>query len=211
MAEMEDIYKVDENGNPYSLEKSLSGTNAFYINDCAVAGHTAAYCSCLKKIMDNQNARLPAVYQSCGEAIDRNQCKAARLRREEVAAGHALYFISRARLNVKFEAERAALQDQIASYSNKKSAFNMPIARPAPKPAPVEFDSGGGDYAAAINKAMLEAAKPEPKKEVVVEPVAPKAKSVVTAVESAKPALAQKPGLSLIEMARAKLAASATN
>ena len=214
---MDDIYKVDENGNAYSLEKSFSGSNAFYIQDCATAGNTAAYCACLKKGMDHQNGRLATMYSQCGDAIDRNSCKAARMRREEVAAGHALFYISRARINAQYESDKAISDAKLASMYAPKKSWGVPVSKPKPAQADTtgqSFDIGDSSYATAINMAIAEGVKSEP--EVVV--VAPEKKEVapievkqVALPPASSLSVAVKVGMSLIEMARKRSAANQLN
>jgi hypothetical protein len=210
MAEMEEIYRTDESGNPYSLDKSESGTNAFYFDDCTIVGRTAAYCVCMKRLSESKRGEISEMNSSCGDAINHNTCKAARMRREEVAAGHALYYVSRARINAKYETRQLELHEKIASLSNKKSSFNMPVARTVPKVEVETQDSAlniGGDYADAINIAMKETAPAELKK-VLIKPEEPKPKSTMS-IEKMTVLSPQKSGMSLIEMARARLAATA--
>ena len=183
----------------YPLEKSLSGTNAYYIHDCAAAGHTAGYCACLKKIMDHGNGRLSEIYANCGNAMDKNSCKASKMRKEEIAAGRALFYISRAKLQAQTAAENEAILANMRSREPAKSSWGKaplthvpPSANPQPKPS---FDHGGGDYAAAINAAIQEETnKPETK--------------LVTETKDLQPtsAPAVKPGMSLLEMAKARAA-----
>ncbi len=195
----------------YPLEKSMSGTNAFYIADCDVVGHTAAYCACLKRVADRQNGRLSELYASCGVAIDRKSCRAAKLRKEEIAAGKALYYISRAKLQAHEASENAAFA---ASISSRKIATpSMPTSVPytssrhssykPSKPASVVTPSlEQNGFAAAINIAMQEEAVkqktalevPEQKE---VKPVSTKEHLLETATVSS--------GMSLLEIARQRI------
>ena len=213
MAEMEEKYRTDLEGNPYPLEDSESGKNAFYFSDCEVPGHTVAYCVCLKKIKDHNEGKLSLAHSDCGSAIDRNQCKAARLRREEKEVGHALYFISRKRLNDEYDAMRAAAGERMTALCMKKDKFNMPKSKSAAsvekkidKTFAADTDADeGNDYAAAINaaisKTIAEKPKPEPESEPKAAPV-PQKKPAAQAVPA-------RGGMSLIEMARARMAANA--
>lgn len=201
-------YTVDANGNRYGLERSAHGSNAFYFGDCDVAGQTVAYCVCLKKIAMNKQGQVYGGAQNCCDAIERNGCKADRMRREESEAGHALFYIERARLNAKYEEDCAAAKVRMETLSAKKDAFGLQRtkrAAPADAAASVETPVEENGYAAAINKAMQETIAEQPKPAVAsMQPTAG-----VTAGPVAVAPTSGTGGMSLIEMARARMKAAA--
>lgn len=198
-------YTIDAEGNRYGLERSEHGSNAFYLSGCDIAGQTVAYCVCLKRIAMHKKRQVYGGAQNCCDAIERNGCKADKMRRQETEAGHALFYIERAKLNAKYEDASAAANVRMEALSAKKDTADSQRTKRAPPTVTAPAEENG--YAAAINKAMQEAIAEQPKRAVAsVQPPAraekkPSAPPVLSAVA--------KSGMSLIEMARARMAAAA--
>ena len=182
----------------YPAEASEQGCNSFYLDNCEHVGHRPAYAACLKKVELRKRGRLDTSYSDCSAAIGRKECRAAKMQKEELAEGRAIYFINRKKLQAfhQYRAEMEQRHFSSMSFSKgdqKKVSKPRPIEQPkAPPPAaPKHFlDMNTGSYADAINAAMKTAA-PEP---------AAQAMKPVQQVQA--PAAPVKAGMSLLEMAR---------
>lgn len=88
--------KEDSNLIPvHPLEASMSGRNSVY-RFCEQRGQSASYAVCLHTIRRIEANDLPAeIAVECQRGYCHNNCVAKVMRAEEVAAGHALYFIPR--------------------------------------------------------------------------------------------------------------------
>jgi hypothetical protein len=155
----------------YPPEQSAAGINTFTVKGCKVVGHTPGYCVCLNKIKAYERDKALTSYPECERAISSKVCPALDMRREEQAAGKALYFIDRTLLREEMDKTFAASS---ASFRPSKAVPVTP-SKPtpaAPKPkadtSPMSAPEEDG-YAAAINAAIKEAATqpaepiPEPK------------------------------------------------
>lgn len=183
----------------YPAEASEQGCNAFYLDNCEHVGHRPAYAACLKKVDDRKSGRLAPQYSDCSAAIGRKDCRAAKMRKEELAEGRAIYFINRQKMQA-FHQERANAEEQklvgmtsdreAATSANKNRAKASPQTRhPLPEAQKHFLDIKVGGYVDAINAAVDD--KPVRDKPQI--PVAP-----------------IKAGMSLLEMARLQMAAKAT-
>lgn len=180
----------------YPAEASEQGCNAYYLDKCDHVGHRPAYAACLKKVAERQHGRLDACNADCSAAIGKKDCLAAKMRKEEIVSGKAIYFINRQKLQAFYrsveEIERAKLiATPVGQWSTKKPSRSRSvetITTPPPPPAKpkhfLDIDTGG--YVDAINAAT----KTEVSKGVVM----------------SAPAGA---GMSLLEMARQMVAAKA--
>lgn len=203
-------YLVDD--EIYPVEATLWGTNA-YLFPCDVRGGTQANCICANKVKAFDEKRLGGIIEECVGALRSGTCKAKEMRREEEIAGKAIYFVNRKKLQAANDARDALIRAAApAKWGEKKAAPSRPAPRmydavpqqktehvtPQVKTQPSVSSasfSDGGDYAAAINRAMSEAA---------VESKQDKVESKAPPVIDASPA---KAGMSLIEMARQRMAA----
>lgn len=93
---MLDIKFIDD--ETYPVEASESGDNAFYMNGCDAVGGRPNYAACLAKCAARKKGRLSELYSECSAAIGGKRCPALEMRKQEIAAGKALYFISRPKL-----------------------------------------------------------------------------------------------------------------
>lgn len=79
------------------IEASMSGRNSVY-NFCEERGQFANYAVCLHTIRRIENNDLPSwIAVECQRAYCHDNCIAKQKKAEEVAAGHALYFVPRPR------------------------------------------------------------------------------------------------------------------
>lgn len=208
----------------YPPEVSAGGINAFYMPGCDHVGHRPSYAICLNKIMHyERNGKLDDLH-GCGQQISSKLCPALKLRAEEKAAGKAIYFIHREKLQAfkseQDQQQRAAVEAKSAikrDPNTMKFPAEVNLARGLPadhvdhfhigkgkphQPAPKK-DTGllahsGASYADAINAALAApATMPEP---------APAPQKVASSQPA--PAVPFKAGMSLLEMAKARLAAS---
>lgn len=182
----------------YPAEASEQGINAYYLDNCEHVGHRPAYCACLKKVADRKNGRLASHLSDCSAAIGRKDCRAAKMRKEELAEGRAIYFINRLKLRSFMQYQSEMEQQRWASMSfgkdDKKKAPKPRMVAEAPKAPPAEpkhfLDMNTGSYADAINAAL--------------KPVAPEpaALALKPAPQPQAPVAPIKAGMSLLEMAR---------
>lgn len=168
-------------------EASADGKRNSWIVHCDVVQHAKAYCVCIHLCKQRKEGRLPTQYADCSAAIGKKECPALKMRKEELAEGHAIYFRERPTIGVISEAKAQSLFVPSA---------NSPVTKPTPvaaKPAPVSSKGRGsvldriddGGYAKAISRAIENELKPK-----AVAP-APKVENVATI-----------PGESLLDMAR---------
>lgn len=152
----------------YPLEASKSGDNAFYINACAIAGHSPSYAACLARIDANDKGELNSLYSDCGTAMCNGSCDAVKMRREEEAKGKAIFFVSRPKMQ-EFNNYRDSFKargDDAPGNVGRDPVKYTPSKAPGFRAKSAIPESDGG-YAAAINAALASAAaapetKPEP-------------------------------------------------
>lgn len=79
------------------IEASMSGRNSVY-NFCEQRGQSVSYAVCLHTIRRIEANDLPAeIAVECQRGYCHNNCIAKKMKKEEVTAGHALYFVPRPR------------------------------------------------------------------------------------------------------------------
>jgi hypothetical protein len=202
----------------YPPKMSEGGINAYYLDDCAVVGHRPNYAVCLNKA--NALKRDGTLHGSeCETAIRCKTCKALALRKEELEAGRAIYFVHRDKLQ-EFNEGRDAKVRPVVSERSKQHASN--IAKPAPKkeehlakstPKKEEhfLDVKTGDYADALNASLQANAAPNELERSSQKPVEEKPVASITAsAQQPKPEVENvsvKAGMSMVEIARMRLAA----
>lgn len=151
---------VDPDSHP--IEASESGQNAHYCDHCNHAGHKPSYAACLHKIKLRKSGRLNTIWSDCSAAIGRKDCQALAMRKQEIDAGKALFFIDRAKL-----LEVARLNASVTGSRYGENPLPLPSAKRSP---PVDdTDSSGSSYAAAINKAIRKEIVASKEKPPVVE------------------------------------------
>lgn len=185
-----------EDSEVYDVEVSASGDNAYCIDLCSVVGHRPPYAACLKKIAERKHGRLASQYSECSAAIGKKECPAMKLRDKETAKGQAIYFINRIKLRL-FQQYKQEMDAQ-KTPTKLKSPRPAPRIEPAPQPKFKDNDflnQSIGGYADALNVAMTDLKN------------APMESSAV------QPAIVEpfKAGMSLLDMARMKLANSSSN
>lgn len=145
-------YQVEDKAS-YSVEASLQGTNAYYLEYCNMGGHRPAYAACLSRINAVKNgANLGMNCTECSSAINIRSCPAIALREEELEAGRALYYVNRAKQQ-EFN-ERVLGRQGIAV--NRAPLNNKIMVSPSTelKAKPADTFMSGSGYADAINKAI---------------------------------------------------------
>lgn len=175
----------------YPAEMSASGDNAYYIEQCSVVGHRPAYASCLCKVADRKEGRLQAAYAECSAAIGKKMCPAQRMRKEELAEGKAIYFISRIKLRA-YSDERAGITGQSMPATPFIDTLGKSKGAAPIKPAKADPFAMGGSYADAINAALKPAEPKRPEPEVT--------NATIKEKVSARPAML--PGESLMAYAK---------
>lgn len=98
----------------HPIEASMSGRNSVY-NFCEQRGQSVSYAVCLHTIRRIENNDLPSeIAVECQRGYCHNNCIAKKHKAEEVAAGHALYFVPRPR----------HITDPVAVEENKTGAVS---------------------------------------------------------------------------------------
>lgn len=82
----------------YPVEASESNDNAYYFTGCPVSSGRISFASCMAKCRTRKQGKLGEQYSDCSSLIGKKQCLAIKMRREELDAGHAIYFVSRVKL-----------------------------------------------------------------------------------------------------------------
>ena len=189
---------------------SASKDNAYYVPYCTHAQHSPPYAACLCRIAERKHGRLET-RPDCSAAIGRKDCPALALRKQELDAGKAIFFVSRTELNERMRleaeesgqrvAEMVALGRDWAPTGRRKKA-----AKPAAPAAAVP------DYADAINAALSKAkataampAASAPTAQIHIKEDAASPSPSLNALKSSVTAdLQQRPttGVSMLELAR---------
>lgn len=173
------------------VEASADGKRNAWMIHCGVVQHVKAYCVCIHLCKQRKEGRLPTQYSDCSAAIGKKECPALKMRKEELAEGHAIYFRERNTPPLP------VLTPEIGQFPSKTLDTKSVRTQSAPaKPSPASSKGGSvltkidsGSYAKAINIAIESAAKPVEKK--------PEATATVVNTDCVA-----KPGESLLEMAR---------
>lgn len=140
----------------YPPSASAQGNNAYY-HRCEVVEQTTPYASCLSKIKQRKEGRLPSAYAPCSAAINQGRCIAVEMQQKEMLEGRAVFFINRAK--------------QIAHYTPEATEIKGPTKPTKWNQSPPKqqvFAPSGNQYADALNFAMqnktapAQASKPTP-------------------------------------------------
>ena len=219
----------------YPVTASAGGSNAYCMGGCDIVGYQPGYCICVNKIQAYERDGTLRGLDDCENAIKSRTCPAVPMREKELAAGHALYYVNRKKLqafNEEVAAEEARLLREMLATSdkgaskhrvNKQATAHLgarseipTIPRPSVPKTVVENKRALTEtvdttsYADAINSALKEEPKPAP---VVVEK--PKPKPEPAQPKQTAPASVPKPqpakpveqkGESLLELARRMIA-----
>lgn len=139
------------------IEASARGDNAYYCEFCNFCGHRPSYAACLDRIKHGVRSTN---FSDCTTAIQRRHCPAMEMRAQEIEAGKALFYISRADVHYEVENRMARQGVTINRNATEKSVITFkPFEKDVEISVPVEpskphSDREVSDYAAAINKAM---------------------------------------------------------
>lgn len=204
----------------YPIKASAGGKNS-YVLRCEYIEQSAHYAVCLNKHVAHEAGRdAEAIGPACVRAIENEKCPALQMRKQEIAAGQAIFYIDREKFKVwqheQFMAEgliaktgyepvrqkrRVPLPPIIGDISEQ--ALNIPVPFGGLKSsaskkslASVETLGDGGSYADAINTALTQALESTPISEG----------DSVGPTPAVGLSLAAKPGLSLMELARKAVA-----
>lgn len=114
----------------WPVEKSKSGTNAFY-HFCHIRGCQQNYGVCMHIIAAIDEDRIGKdSFVDCQRACTRGDCEAKKMRADEINAGHALYYKERTNLNpVNTRPERDAQNNALVVSSGKYDMSNPSFAR----------------------------------------------------------------------------------
>lgn len=163
------------------IELSADGKRNAFVHHCAILNQRRSYAVCLHLCGERKKGRLDVTYSDCSTQIGKKLCPALKMRKQEVEAGHALFFEERKVVTPGvFDKAKELVSSAVSIVSGKKAD-----APQKPKSAIDGF--GQGSYAQAITNAV--AAEPKKKEE-------PKAAA------EAPPKIEQRSGESLLEMAR---------
>jgi hypothetical protein len=212
---------VDE--EVYKPEASAGAWNAYYSEICEAVDHRPAYFICLNKIMAYERDGKLSSMHDCEAQIGRGHCPALKMRSDEKAAGKAIYFVNREKLNAftNKRDEDAALnkREEKVAETRRRAALPVPApgdyngfkrdsVQPATKSVEVPqvkiehfLEAQVGGYADAINASI--------KASAVSEPVVEASKSPEVKTVQATPQASVSAGMSLIEIARMRIAAKA--
>lgn len=130
-------------------EVSGDGKRNAYHHQCAIIGNQQAYASCVDKLARRKHGALPVIFSDCSAAIGKKVCPAIAMRKEELAAGKAIYFIERQRFTgLSVLIDKAKEMFKPLPQTPKKTS-------PGPRPEKAPVPAIGGDYMAqAITKAV---------------------------------------------------------
>lgn len=182
----------------YPVDMSKAGKNAYY-HHCNQRGQSVSFAVCLHTIAAiDENRVKEDQFIDCQVACKNGLCEARRMRRQELDAGHALFYKERTNINpANTRSEKEAQEKALCASSGKydltsasfargwnqvgsstrssESAPAKPVRKPvaAPAPKPVEKPSGyvEQDFSKLVNTIASE--KPIEKPAVLVEPVTP--------------------------------------
>lgn len=183
----------------YPPSASRSGTNAYYLAKCDIAGHAPSYAACLAKLDEIEKGS--GKHTSCAVAVGLHRCQAHSMRAEELLQGRALYYVPRETIATNSDKSPAwSVVGRIAAEQGVGITTTVPkVATPSiPKPPVANL---GGTYADAINAAMR-TLPPSPQVTVTQTPAV-----AAAAIAQRTPAPAMQPGETPLAYAR-RVAAS---
>lgn len=161
-----------------SVEASLDGKRNAFHHRCNAVGHSRPYAVCLNLCAKRKKGALSTSYSECSAIIGKKECPALRMRKEEIAAGYAIYFIERITVSQGF-VERAK------EFVGRVVSAVVPAAPAKPNPVTLKKSSSIIDRIDDTNYTKV----------------------ITTAVKPADvPKVEPKQGESLLEMARRLMA-----
>lgn len=162
----------------YPIEQSMSGRNSTY-RFCEQRGQAVAYAVCLHTLRRIEDNTLPAeIAVECQRGYCHNNCIAKKMKAEEVAAGHALYW----------EPRRTHITDPVSE--EKKNASGGAVSTG-------KYDMSNASYArgwAIGGGAGEQRDRPAPKKRPPPPPPKPKSSFIeATGADLVNAVMAEKP------------------
>lgn len=158
MAKTIEIKEVDNSGRPIS--DSANGKTNAHSHYCDVVMHSKNYAVCLHLIDERKSGRLETLYADCSVAIGKKRCPALAMRKQEVEAGHAIYFKERIKTFGESFIEKAGsalnnLASTIVNIASTKSNKSSVTEK--------EFKPMEANYADALNAKIENSQKAEVK------------------------------------------------
>jgi Uri superfamily endonuclease len=147
------------------IEDSANGKTNAFSHYCGSVMHSKNYAVCLHLIEERKQGRLNPQYADCSATIGKKVCPALAMRKEEIAAGKALYFVER----IKNLGE--SFMDTVGELFTK---IATPLVKETKSPVTKIDDNqpSMGGYSDAINNAIKKGVPTTPiKPAVVVAPV----------------------------------------
>jgi hypothetical protein len=181
---MNDQDKLLENDAKPPLSYSISGRNS-HTFFCIPRQQSMQFASCIARqgAMAAPGVKVPDDWRECGRHHTHNDCVAMKMRAEELAVGHSIYFRKREAVApvVKPQGVWQSAMGRVSTGIKAVREYVEPPA-PAPKRAASMLDSIGnvGSYADVVNKIAAEHKKVEASQSVVTTEPAPVA-PIVTA------------------------------
>lgn len=175
-----ELEEAREQNHP--VDASLGGDNAFYLGHCGVVDHRPPYAMCMKHVADRKEGRLDSRWAACSAAVGNKTCAAIKLRKEELAAGKALYYVPRSRMRelaAEREEESNSRFARLLEGGKRTVERAVKAVKAAIKPETPKKDARPDDlfapakdgFAEAITRAAAkEAEKPAPTPKVKAEP-----------------------------------------
>lgn len=187
----------------YPPEKSMGGTNMKVIR-CEYLEAASNYAVCLHRINAREKGSAPesVIGERCVRAIDNKSCPALAMKKEEAEAGRALYYVNRAKyleqqtafFNEKGWAAKVVTSKDYRPTKAKLSAF-PPARQSAPEQPSASTQTSQKRHA---EKREVEPASDAPS-------FADAINIALGEIEPNKSSPDIKPGMSLIEIARARM------
>lgn len=151
------------------VHESENGKVNSYSHHCDIVMHSKNYATCLHLIDTRASGKLETLYSECSVAISKKRCPALAMRKEEVNAGHAIYFKERIKnLGESFMNSADNLLTgmiiPIKAFVKPTESHKLPVTI---KPKD-DFQPDMGGYANAINNSLkngvvpIELAIPKP-------------------------------------------------
>jgi len=167
----------------FPVGASAGGDNALYLGHCGVVDHRPPYAMCLRHIEDRKEGRLDSRWAACSAAIGNKTCGALKLRKEEIAADKALYYIPRMMIREAATARQADGDSRFARLleGGKRTVERAVNAvKAAVKKEPPKQEAKPDDMFAASKDGFAEAITRAVAVSMAIEkPVAPKKEAVV--------------------------------
>jgi len=154
----------------FLVTASCGGDNAFYLGHCGVVDHRPPYAMCLKHIADRKEGRLDPRWAACSAAVGNKTCAALKLRKEEIAADQALYFVPRSRVQEMAAERDSASNERFARIAAGGKRSGGKPQRKAAEPKQESIGAAIGEancFAEAITRAVAVST-------AIEKPVAPK-------------------------------------